>query len=132
MAETCAPDALRLTGIRDALPSSTSSRETPRRSATWSASPPGERHIDPATAPGVTELTRTPSSAQRSANTRESETCAAFVTEYAGSRLPEGRRAAEEARLTILPPPACAIRGAAGRMGRSEAIQSSSHSYSQF
>src|SRR4051794_2764980 len=131
MSATSSSDAIRLTGIRDALPSSTSSRETPRRSATWSASPPGECHIDPATAPGVTELTRTPSSAQRSANTRESDTCAAFVTEYAGSRLPEGRRAAEEARLTILPPPACAMSGAAARMRRIDAITCSSHSSCQ-
>ena len=52
-----------------------------RAAATWSAMPPSPIHSGEDTAPGATAFTSTPDVAYESANTRDSQSCAALVTE---------------------------------------------------
>src|SRR5829696_9984700 len=97
-------------GILPLWASSASSRVIPRASATWSANPPEPTHRDDSTAPGATAFTSTPSAAYVSAKTRDSDSCAALVTEYAAF-VSDGRLPADDPTLTIRPPRASFIRG---------------------
>src|SRR6187431_3074239 len=77
------------------------SRPWPAISADWSRRPPGSIHSSDLVGPGQMALTRTPSFAYASANTRDRESSAALVTEYSGV-IPEGRLPADEQTLTTL------------------------------
>ena len=77
------------------------------------------------TGPGQIALTRTPSAAWRSAKRRESESWAAFATEYSPI-IGEGRLPALEETLTTRPQPRSAIFGIAARISRIGAITFSS------
>ena len=72
------------------------SRAPPRRparpdsAADWSASPPSPTHSSDFVGPGQIAFTSTPSAAQRSAHSRDSDSWAALATEYSGM-LADGR-----------------------------------------
>ena len=70
-------------------------------------------------------MTSTPLFAWRSAKSRESESSAAFATEYSGIAA-EGRLPAVEQTLTTRPQPRASIGGIAARISRSGAITLSS------
>ena len=83
-------------------------------------------HASVAVGPGVTALQRMPSFAYRSATSRESESIAAFVTEYSGKPT-LGRFAAVDETLTIAPAPCFCIAGTAKRNARTALIRFSCH-----
>ena len=56
----------------------------PDSAADWSARPPSPIHSSDLVGPGQIALTSTPSAAHRSAYRRDSDSCAAFATEYSG------------------------------------------------
>src|SRR4051794_11823592 len=116
----------RPTGTFAPAASSSSSRLVPDLPATWAAMPSSPTHSSVAVGPGATALTSTPLPAYWSAKTRDSDSCAAFVTAYAALRN-DGRLPADDETLTILPQPRSAIFGAATRISRSDAITFSSH-----
>src|SRR4051795_1192266 len=95
-----------------AAASASSRLRPPPSSADWSRRPPDSIHSSDLVGPGQTAFTRTPCFAYASANTRDRESSAALVTEYSGV-IPDGRLAAAEQTLTILPHPRSAIPGAA-------------------
>ena len=71
-------------------------------------------------------MTSTPSLTKRSAKRRESESSAAFATEYSGI-VCEGRLAAVEQTFTIRPQPRSASTGAIAFIARIGAITFSSY-----
>jgi hypothetical protein len=73
--------AKRPSGTRLACVESSCSRVSPSVTARWSASPPSLSHSSVPTIPGATALMSTPVLAYVSANARESDSRAAFVTE---------------------------------------------------
>ncbi len=65
--------------------------------------------------PGATELTRMPDGANSRARRRVSPPIAAFAAAYGTPVTGDGWRAPIEEHVTMVPPPAAAIRGAADR-----------------
>src|SRR2546423_2355082 len=113
-----------------AAASASSRLRPPPISADWSRRPPRSIHSSDLVGPGQTALTRTPSAAYASANTRDSDSSAALVTEYSGV-IPDGGLPADEHTFTILPQPRSAMPGAATRIARSGAITFSSQAACQ-
>src|SRR4029078_2952204 len=97
--------------------SASSRLPAPDISFDWSSRPPGSIHISDSTGPGQIALTSTPPPAWRSAKRRESESSAAFATEYSGIAA-EGRLPAVEQTLTTRPQPRASIGAAAARLAQ--------------